>query len=143
MKKLRNLCAVVGAFMAIGFGSSALARDYKVGDKMLDYKKDTSFSQQVLLNNWQGCEVIVQYYVKGNSTKYKVVLPSTPLIIGDYQGNIEEKIERLPFAILDFDTQTLYLDNKDGNGSKGSDGIIDEVLKNPKNRKVFLDSPDC
>jgi hypothetical protein len=94
---------------------------------MPEYGKDTFGGQQFLEQG--GCAATLQIYLRDQQEKFMVVFPSHEYGI-------------LPYGIFDFANKTLYLDKKAGEKA-GTDGIIDEIIQDPKERDVFSDHPTC
>ena len=96
--------------------------ELKVGDKMPQFSKEDFVRGSSWTSSFGG-QGLTEYRKQGNS-EIKV-------------SYIVCKDKNMPFGFYDSETNSLYLDNNP------VDGIIDSVIKNPADRKIFRDAPDC
>ena len=136
MKKIALFVSLV--VLCFSFAFDAFAQEYKVGDKMPDYKLDTFLEAEELATtpaDGSDCQIFFQLYSLRNSDsdllEYSVAFPGPDS-------------KKLPYGIFHYGpNETLYLDNKKADGGNGQDGIIDEIAKNPADRDVMDDHPYC
>lgn len=137
MKKIALFVSMLVLGFSFGLNAFAQEQEYKVGDKMPNYKLGTFLEREGLATtpaDRLNCQIFFQLYSLRNSdsdsVEYSVAFPSS-------------EPTKLPFGIFHGPTKTLYLDNKDATGGNGPDGRIDEIDKNPVDRDALNDHPFC
>lgn len=109
----------------------AQAQEYKVGDKMPDFREGTEFFDQIFgrIGPGQDCDIAIQRYLKNDRQKYQVAFPA-------------QNFGVLPFGIFDAEKGIVFIDNKDANGKNEPDGLIDEII-NSSEERGSEDHPYC
>lgn len=128
---MKKVMVLFVSMLVLGFGFDVFAQEYKVGDKMPDFRDGTELNDQVFgrMGHESDCDIAVQRYLKNGKPKYQVAFPGHNFGI-------------LPFGIYDMEINVAFIDNKDANGKNEPDGLIDEIVKNPEERDVS-DHPYC
>ena len=123
MKKL--LFGLAGILLA----GNVWASDFKVGDEMpIQDKKYFVFDEKIDLSGSR--KIVREFYNVDNEGKNDFV--EAYLVCGN-------KMSKTPYGVFDFNTRTLYLDNKP------YDGVIDQVIQIPdgSSRSISRDAPYC
>jgi len=123
MKKLALIVATT--FLLF---NSALAKDFKVGDKMPDYKLGTKLRFKIEINR-KDCPTWIYLYKKKGKRMFSVAHT--------------DRSYHLPFAVYEFKSGTLYLDIMKENREVGHDGKIDIINYNPLKINIQKYNPSC
>lgn len=124
MKKLVLLLSSVLLFNTL----SGLANNYKIGDSMPNYKRNTKLSKKILIDK-KNCPTWIYRYEKKGEDIFSV-------------AHTDISYDR-PFAIYDLKSGTLYLDVIDEKENGGHDNKIDFIDKSPKKINIKFYNPLC
>ncbi len=107
-------------------GTSVMASDLKVGDKMPDFSKGKAIKELHWYNpDFSKKGKLVQYDLDNDGISDIVVAQR------DCEGY------KIVFGVYDYGAKKLYLDNKP------LDGLIDEIVSEVEGRNVYDDAPNC